>query len=556
MTRTIDARTIPRDNILDTDLCIVGAGTAGITLAHHLRGRNFRVCLVESGGLKPDLETQDLHRGNNIGHPYFELHSARARHFGGTTNRWFIPCEGQAVGVRMRPLDAIDFEVREWVPHSGWPFPKQDIDTYYEQAQQFCRIDPASYQVADWSTPGTSPPFKFKSPDVKSVIFKIGSRMPFVDTYYDEVRQGDNITTLLHANVSEILTDEAARTVLKLRIKCLNGNTMSITAHQFVLAAGALEIPRIMLMSNTQQAAGLGNQNDLVGRFFMEHLHFRTGVFVPSRPEIFQAASLYHPIHLVNNVPILGKLALSGECLRREKLLNFVTELMPVIDLKSALYRYQLAPIESKGVQAFKELRSFLKGNTSRVDIRENLRRIVSDVKPVYQSAYRNLKRKTLIALNKQRKMIFKLINMSEQAPNPNSRVVLGTKRDALAQNRIQLNWKMSPQDMQSADTSLEILDRELQAAGLGRLYYEDANQIAPLRIKGGWHHMGTTRMHTDPLKGVVDEHSRVHGISNLFIAGPSVFPTSGYANPSLTIVALTIRLADRLTKIMEHHDA
>jgi choline dehydrogenase-like flavoprotein len=146
---------------------------------------------------------------------------------------------------------------------------------------------------------------------------------------------------------------------------------------------------------------------------------------------------------------------------------------------------------------------------------------------------------------------VFLLNHMAEQAPNPSSRVTLGQERDALGQNRVQLDWHLSPIDIKSMIRAQGIIDEELRHAGLGRLRIELEDETPPGDLHGGWHHMGTTRMHVDPQKGVVDENCKVHGISNLFIAGSSVFPTGGYANPVLTIVALAIRLADHIKQVM-----
>jgi choline dehydrogenase-like flavoprotein len=139
---------------------------------------------------------------------------------------------------------------------------------------------------------------------------------------------------------------------------------------------------------------------------------------------------------------------------------------------------------------------------------------------------------------------------MAEQVPNPHSRVTLAPQRDCLGQNRVRLNWQLSAIDILSVIRTQHIIDSELRRAGLGRLYTQLRDETLPPNLHGGYHHMGTTRMHADPKKGVVDANCRVHGLSNLFIAGPSVFPTGGYANPTLTIVALAVRLADHIKKM------
>jgi choline dehydrogenase-like flavoprotein len=547
----IDSRTVPDDETIKTDVCIVGAGTAGITLAKEFIDQKFRVCILESGGLKPDRETQALYQGENIGHPYYSLDSARARYFGGTTNRWHIPIGDDCSGVRMHPLDAIDFEKRNWVPFSGWPFDKSHLDPYYDKAQENCKITPAAYGVTDWENPKKTPSLPFNRDRVKTVIFKFGSRHPFLDGYATEVAQAENITTYLYSNVIEIETNETAHTITRLRVACLEGNKFWVRAKRIILAAGAIEIPRLLLSSNRTQKAGLGNQHDLVGRFFMEHPHFSSGFFVPSVPGIFKFTNLYEHIHRVNGVPIIGKLSLSEKVLRQEKLLNYVVELSPRIALKTSLNQFLYPRIESKSVHSYKALRFAMGQRKLPDDLGSHLRNIFSGFDDFTVTAYRNIKKRVLRVLDKRRIRLFRLDNMTEQAPNPDSRVTLGSDRDSLGQRRVRLDWRLSDFDMESFIKSQEIVDQELRRAGLGRLYVKPIDEIPPNQITGGWHHMGTTRMHTDPKYGVVDQNCRVHGISNLFIAGPSVFPTSGFANPSLTIIALAVRLADHIKRLM-----
>lgn len=550
----IDARSLPENETIETDVCIVGAGTAGMTLAREFIGQEFRVCLLESGALKPDQATQALYRGENIGHPYFTLDSARARYFGGSTNRWHIAIGDDCVGARMRPLDEIDFEERDWVPYSGWPFDKSHLDPFYECAQTVCEIEPPTYATEDWEDPQETPRLPFIGDSVKTVIFKFGSRYPFISNYSKEITQAPNITTYLYANVVEIETNETAQTVTRLRVACLQGNKSWVSAKLFILATGAIEIPRLLLLSNKTQSAGLGNQNDLVGRFFMEHLHFWSGLFVPSSPEIFNLTALYDNIHIVNGVPVIGKLSLTEKVIRREKLLNYVAELSSRVVLHSSLYRFLYPSISSKSVRSFKILRSAIRNADLPENLGKHVKNVIIGIEDIAVTAYRNIKIKILKPFNKKRTHLFRLANMSEQVPNPNSRVTLADDRDSLGQNRVRLDWRLSPIDMQSAIRSQEILQRELSRAKLGQLFIELSEETPPQKITGGWHHMGTTRMHVDPKQGVVDENCRVHGISNLFIAGPSVFPTGGYANPSLTIVALAIRLSDHIKELLRKH--
>ncbi len=143
---------------------------------------------------------------------------------------------------------------------------------------------------------------------------------------------------------------------------------------------------------------------------------------------------------------------------------------------------------------------------------------------------------------------LYSLFVRAEQAPNPNSRVQLGTDRDALGSRKIVLDWRVGELDRRTVRVALEAIGHAVGAAGLGRLYSRPVAEpeFWPT-VFGGHHHLGTTRMHRDPRSGVVDRDCRVHGLANLYVAGSSVFPTGGFANPTLTIVAMTLRLADHL---------
>lgn len=137
----IDARSIPQNQVIETEVCIVGAGAAGITLAREFIGQRFRVCLLESGGLRFDENIQSLYKGEIVGLPYTPLEAARVRYFGGTTNHWSGWCW---------PLDEIDFESRDWVPYSGWPFDKSHLNQFYQRAQPICQLGPYAYDASFW----------------------------------------------------------------------------------------------------------------------------------------------------------------------------------------------------------------------------------------------------------------------------------------------------------------------------------------------------------------------------------------------------------------------
>ena len=563
----IDSRSLPEGLNIDTDICVVGAGVAGITLARELKDAGFKISLLESGGTGPDKQSQGLFWGENVGHPYFPLDTTRNCGFGGTSNRWSVQIGDRDLGGRLRPLDELDFEPREWVPYSGWPFDKKHLDPFYERAQEVCKIGPYAYGVDAWENPQSRARLPLANDHVKTVIFQFGSRLPFVEEYPREIDRAGNCTLYTYANVVEIETDETARTVNRLRARHLQGGDFWVTAKLYILAMGAIETVRLLLISDKVQREGVGNANDLVGRFFMEHPHLWSGIFRPADPKILDSMGLYR-IHKANGVSIMGKLALNEETLRTEKLLNYVVSLHPRYPHKKnamvppyhavswPLIRYG-RPRDHDGLNGFQKVSEAFASTGDDVDGPGKIgsaapaRGKTGQPLGWLRRAKRNINSLTTHSKPAENHITFRLNQMSEQAPNPDSRVLLSAERDVLGRRRVRLNWQLSPIDMHTIIRAQLKLDAEFRKAGLGGVVIELKDESPPAHLEGGWHHMGTTRMHTNPKYGVVDANARVHGIANLFIAGASVFPTGGYANPVLTTVALTLRLADHIKAVM-----
>lgn len=545
----VDARSLPEHETIETDVCIVGAGVAGITLARELKGYGFRVCVLEAGGLGPDRATQALFWGENVGLPYYALDTAHSGAFGGTSHRWLLELGPNRFGARTRPLDAIDFEERDWVPYSGWPFDRSHLDPYFERAQSVFKLGPYVYSPEEWNDPEKQPCLPFANGRVETVIFQFGGRDTFIHDYRAEIEQTGDVITYLYANVVEIETSENAQAATRLRVACLQGNSFWVSARLFILAMSAIETPRLMLLSNRTQSAGLGNQHDLVGRFFMEHLHLWSGIYIPSDPGVFDSTALYR-IHTVNGTTVQGKLALSEEVQRRERLLNYVTSIHPSV-MPTRLKHPRVA---SRGYDSLKAFYRASRRGRMPEHPGKHLGNVVTDVRGIAANAHRlaRMRYGQMFTKHKPPEMeVFLLNSMSEQAPNPDSRVTLSDERDALGRQRVCLDWQLTPLDVRTVRRAQQIIDEELRRAGLGRLHVELDDDSPPPDAHGGWHHMGTTRMHVDPRKGVVDKNCLVHGMSNLFIAAPSVFPTGGYANPVLSIIALSLRLADHVKSLM-----
>lgn len=521
----IDARSISSGQELTADVCIVGAGTAGLALAAQLANKPCRVILIESGGLKPDKDSNQLNWGENIGLKYYALDTARARYFGGSTNRWHVSIGDHQLGARIRPLDAIDFEERDYLPHSGWPFSKDHLEPYYLRAQEICRAIPASYAVNEWFGDSPHDKLPFDAGRVETIVFKFCAKETLLKGFEAAVQDAHNLQVLLFANLTGIETDETAKSVQHVKVACLNGNRFTVSAKVFVLAAGGIEVPRLLLSSDNAMRCGLGNQNDLVGRYFMEHLHFWSGVFVPNDNRLISRTRIYNDVRRIKGVPVIAKLALPETLMRQKKLINHNVQLIPRVVLRSSLSPHLWRDFNSNPKGIFKPLPA---------GVRKGI-----------------VKAATL--LDRRRSLIYKFANMTEQSPNPESRVTLGPDRDCLGVRTARLNWQVSPQDIENAVRVQEIIGGEIERSGLGRLFIQLRRDSIPPDLHGGYHHMGTTRMSRDPQKGVVDPDGRVHELANLFIAGPSVFPTGGHANPVLTILALTLRLSEHIRKIFDN---
>ncbi len=530
----VDARTLPDKHIIKTDICIIGAGAAGITLARQFIDHPARICLLDSGGFEQGA-TQSLAQGLSTGIPYYPLIATRLRYFGGTTNHW---------GGYCRPFHNLDFEKREWVPYSGWPFPLSALNTYYEDARQICQLPSSDWDIGYWQKRDENPTLPLPDNNILTRPIQIihpKALRRFGTVYRDEIRKAENITTYLYANVTELETDETGKKVVRVQVACLSGIKFSVSAKLVVLAAGGIENPRLLLLSNKRQPAGLGNQFDLVGRFFMEHPRFGAGYIQPADPTM--SVRFYRP-HQNDYAFVKGYLSLPEKVQRREQVMDVQVTLEPVYN---ELYA---EGVKAKGIAIYKYLVKKLNKREAPDDLGKHFVNVMADFNDMapYAKSWRTYFDESYPIER------IKLISRVEQAPNPNSRVTLATERDQLGLNKSQLDWQLSTIDIQSARRTLELIGIEFGRAGLGRIRItlNDENTAWPDDTHGTYHHMGTTRMHDDRKQGVVNRDCRVHGVSNLFIAGSSVFPTAGSGTPTMMLITLALRLADHLKEKLQ----
>lgn len=530
-----DAKSLPDAARLETEICIIGAGAAGITLALEFAERSTRVLLLESGGATYERATQKLHAGLNIGLRYEPLSLCRVRGLGGST-------DSKGWGGWCKPLSPIDFEHRSWVPMSGWPIRRADLDPYYKRAYRSLGLSPETSRLNSSNAlvdsllelEGTACDSEFS---VLSPIPEMGK------SGEARLRAATNVTVLLHANVTEIETDRDGRAVTGLVAATLGGRSFRINATTFVLAAGGIENARLLLASNRARANGLGNEFDHVGRCFMEHPRFQWGAL--SGAEAAPRLGRYSPglvarerrlqANAPSATPFIGAgLVIEPDLQREERILNARSWIVPSPETG-----------ETDSGREFLELVFWLKKGRVPADTFKRMGITLRD--PL--SAPRAVAAYFRGMAGRARHWQF--ITVMEQQPNPSSRVTLDSSRDRLGVPRAKLNWRLGGLEYKTLRKNQDIILATLSQKGLncsldgarGPDGWEKS-EPAPRWV---WHHMGTTRMAAAPKDGVVDPDCRVHGVRNLYIAGSSIFPTGGNDMPTLTIVALAHRLADHL---------
>jgi choline dehydrogenase-like flavoprotein len=530
----VDGRQIGRDTTLEADICVIGAGAAGLTIACQFADSQTHICLLESGDLDFNWQTQALYEGRNIGLKYFDLDVCQIRYFGGNTNAW---------GGWCRPLDAIDFSARPWVEGSGWPFSSAELEPYYRAACRVCQIPAAQYDVGEIARQLGAKPLPFDPAKVEATGYQFSPPTRFGQVYRDVIGRARNVTCVLNANVLQIDVTPNAREAKEVSVGCFGASGFRVRARYFVLAAGGIENARLLLLSNDVATNGIGNQHDLVGRYFMEHPHTMRVLASAQRPATFRLYGIGFRKRALS-----VRLSLPAAVQTAEGLLNYSANIHPVYfcHTSSAWVAFRTLVLSldpRRRCDPYVRLAPYGRKRVSFTQFYEMLRRCDKMIAAAFLHA----------AQPNGFVSRFMLESKSEQAPNWHSRVSLQQERDAFGLNRVQLDWRTLPIDRRTVIRGEEIIDQELRRLGIGELAALHRGEIEnwPANLEGGWHQIGTTRMHADPHRGVVDADGRLHDVANLFIAGSSVFPTSGAAPPTLTIVAMALRLADHLKHLM-----
>ncbi len=523
---------------IQADVAIVGAGAAGLALAREFTGTTIKVALIEAGDFKQRQADQSVYLGENTGRRNVATAFSRFRRFGGSTTRW---------GGQCRPLDAIDFEVRDGVKDSGWPFDYSDLEDYYRRAQAFCLLGPFAYDPADWPAV-TGGPLLLESKLLQTRMYQFSHPTDLGLFYREELRSSTNVTVYLNANLIEIQSDAHATRITRLGLATGDRRTLQVEARVFVLACGGIENARLLLASNRVRPAGLGNDHDLVGRYFMDHPYFFPGYYQPARADLHRNAYVIEGYDQVGTRQRMHAAFTLSERVIRDEGLNGGS----VYLVRRPRYK-TITAYWSSGGRALNHLIEIVqRRDHSDGRLGQDVTQMAADFRNVCRTAFGRVRgwlgSDDVLALRVA----------LEATPCRESRVTLGRQTDRFGMPRVQVDWRLNETDRRGYERLLEALRSEFRRLGLGQLVEHGLYDPDgwPGGMIGGKHHMGTTRMHPDPRQGVVDANCKLHGITNLYVAGSSVFPTGGYANPTLTIVALAIRLAKELKARLENPEA
>lgn len=535
---------------MDADLCVIGAGAAGIAIAHAFIGSALKVCLIESGGLAGEHRNQALYDGISIGPVPFDAGNSRMRVFGGSCNLWGGGCI---------PLSRHDMAKRGWVPHSGWPISYTDLEPYYARARGYCQLDALDFVDGSFTSPTPRKPIPFDDGKLVNQVFG-KSPVLFGDAYRRDLELAPNIDVLLHANLLELVPSANGDSVETAHIGSLDGHRSIVRARHYVLACGGIENARLLLLSNSVIPAGLGNLHDVVGRYFMDHPCGKLGTLTGDAPH--RVTRPYERERKKHQPPSFPEIGLSHHYQRRHRVLSgrvhpFGVEgplprgIRALRELRSAMNR----PVFSEGALLETRLSAAMRNGPAAEAVSApsslglTALKLGLGIGDIARACLYKLADRPTVATSH-----IDLVGFFEQAPNPDSRIILGMETDALGQRKVCVDWRLTALDHHTYRSAAAMCGSELAYASQGHFRLEPwltDHASTPPQVRGTAHHMGTTRMSDDPRTGVVDRHCKVHGIDNLHVAGSSVFPTGGWAFPTFTIVGLSLRLADKLRGLL-----
>ncbi|HEU4686952.1 MAG TPA: GMC family oxidoreductase [Vicinamibacterales bacterium] len=516
----IDAARDPPRASIPCDVCIIGAGPAGITLARELDDGRREICLLESGGEAFEAATQKLLAAAQGSEGYPPLQAARVGALGGSTHVWAGWC---------RPLDAIDFERRPEIPSSGWPIARADLDAFYVQAHSALKLGPVDYDPVAWERSSGCHALRLAGDDIKAIVFR-KSEVHFGRQHREALRRSQKVRVWLHSTALSLRYAPQGRCVQSIKVGVAGQRgVFDITPRLVVLAAGGIENARLLLLSDAAGRRGPVNAQGVVGRYFTEHCYVDGGTFEPS--EGSSLAFCFPRTARGRTHVARGACALAPKAMRRHALLNCAIAFRHAWESDPAF--------DDRAVQSLLKAWDMCRRRAVPYRLGHELAHAARAPHKALRALWTRLRGQY------GGRSEFRLRSLVECSADPENRVELGDGKDSFGRPLTRIRWRVRDLELRSTRDAHAIFAAAVRAAGLGTVTLAGDDWVT--RMDPALHHLGTTRMHDDPAQGVVDRNARVHGFDNLYVAGGSVFTTGGFANPTLTILALTLRLAAHL---------
>jgi choline dehydrogenase-like flavoprotein len=522
----LNANELISAELLESDICIMGAGVAGITLAVKLLDSGKRVILLDAGVESFDPDVQSQYSSESQPKYFPDTMSSRLRMLGGSSNHWENSTER---------LDPLDLSSRDWVPDSGWPIDYAELKRFYPEAEAFCGLDNKGYDFTYWREKLNLNDKLLNSETLETAIFKAAlPPVRFFEKFGVKLKESNSATVITSANVIDLnYIDGKVSSVL---ISNKSKITSTIKAKHFVMCFGGIENARMLLHINQKNNNQLGNQFDNVGRYFMEHPTIRAAHFLP-----FNGA--------LNGV--FDGVVFNQQLLRARFKLTEKAQLQHEVNNMRLILTKASNMQLSSGIRSSHIISDSMKGSEIPDQFGTHLMNIIKDIDLIGEQYLRKEFNYTLFEEAHQFGG-YQFVSMIEQTPERTNRIELGEETDKYGIKRVKISWAVSEYDISKTWESLKLLSKDpvLNQFGRVRLLSEGNRRVWSSQLGFGQHHMGTTRMSESEKTGVVDSSCRVFGTSNLYIAGSSVFPTGGHVPPTLTIIAMAIRLAEKLKKV------
>ncbi len=515
-----DLEASPDINDLEAHVCVIGSGPAGGIVAAKLAEKNVDVLLLEAGSDFPDYSTETI-AGTSLFSKVTDLRFGWSKQFGGSSNLW---------SGRSYPLEDIDLKERDWIPESGWPFAPEVLSAYYEEAADIIGV-PAYEGFASWHNierkPSDLDPLFDEKGSLSVKPFQWGKK-PFIVSDYLRSRAAElpGLRVLLNAPVIRLQEAEDASAVRTAEIRKADGSSVFVKAKIFVVATGGIQAPRLLLNSNEVRPAGIGNDHDVVGRYFSTHPKADMAAIILKKA--VPTAHAFFVDRPLGAGSLRYGVGLSEAAQARLNVPNHYVQLSPVLEY-----------------QANRAFEAMKKTKVLNNDLIDRSRLVQGFLPGLGKLVFEIIGR---IAKFQPRSKKFILRAFLDQYPDRENRIKLSSEKSEDGTYKAEIVWRFSDEDKQSVLKFFAELDTVLRGQNIGEVEYSGLEKQKDWPLVGiHSHFMGSTRMGHDPKTSVTDSNAKVHGSDNLYIAGPSLFPTYGFANPFLTLSALSLRLADHL---------